>query len=426
MASSGLETRALRNTQARAIEHRAPKWGGTTASRALGGRRRDRSRDLLFVRQFPLVRAWKRNDTGPVRARSFLSSWGRACLVSWCVAACQSSPAATQSQSAASGASPGGSAAVATVPVQVVVVTPKPLEVKVSATGTLLARESVEVVAELSRRLVRVVAKEGEYVKKGALLYELDASDLRAELAVLEVDTEQARREVERQTALLKEQITTAAEQEAAQSRLAALAARRNTVLVTLAKTQVRAPFAGTLGLRRVSEGAWVSPNTVITTLEDLSRLKVDFTLPERYAPEVEVGRKFSVQVAGVAEAIEGQVVAIESTVTAASRSLVIRGELTDAKGVRPGNFAKISLTLSLRDALVVPAIAVTSSAEGRSVFIVDAQGVARVTKVDVGHRDANVVEITAGLDPGARVVTTNLLRLRDGLPVQVTAEGGS
>ena len=309
---------------------------------------------------------------------------------------------------------------------QVVVVTPKPLEVKVSATGTLLARESVEVVAELSRRLMRVVAKEGEYVKKGALLYELDASDLRAELAVLEVDTEQARREVERQTALLKEQITTAAEQEAAQSRLAALAARRNTVLVTLAKTQVRAPFGGTLGLRRVSEGAWVSPNTVITTLEDLSRLKVDFTLPERYAPEVEVGRKFSVQVAGVAEAIEGQVVAIESTVTAASRSLVIRGELTDAKGVRPGNFAKISLTLSLRDALVVPAIAVTSSAEGRSVFIVDAQGVAQVTKVDVGHRDANVVEITAGLDPGARVVTTNLLRLRDGLPVQVTAEGGS
>jgi membrane fusion protein, multidrug efflux system len=305
------------------------------------------------------------------------------------------------------------------------VATPKPLEVKVAATGTLLARESVEIVAELSRRLLRVVAKEGQRVEKGALLYELDASDLRAELAVLEVDTAQARREVDRQTALLKEQITTVAEQEAAQAKVAALGARRNTVLVTLSKTRVRAPFAGTLGLRRVSEGAWLSPSTVITTLEDLSRLKVDFTLPERYAPELAVGRKFQVQVAGVAGAIEGVVVAIESTVTSASRSLVIRGELAEATGVRPGNFAKIDLALSLHDAIAVPAIAVTSSADGRSVFVVDDQGVARLTKVEVGHRDANVVEITSGIAPGARVITTNLLRLRDGLPVQVTAEGG-
>jgi membrane fusion protein (multidrug efflux system) len=168
-----------------------------------------------------------------------------------------------------------------------------------------------------------------------------------------------------------------------------------------------------------------LSPSTVITTLEDLSRLKVDFTLPERYAPELAVGRKFQVQVAGVAGAIEGVVVAIESTVTSASRSLVIRGELAEATGVRPGNFAKIDLALSLHDAIAVPAIAVTSSADGRSVFVVDDQGVARLTKVEVGHRDANVVEITSGIAPGARVITTNLLRLRDGLPVQVTAEGG-
>lgn len=345
--------------------------------------------------------------------------------MAWSVAACQSSPAATQPPPAASGATSSGPS-VSIVPVQVVVATPKPLEVKVAATGTLLARESVEIVSELSRRLVRIVAKEGEHVAKGALLYELDASDLRAELAVLEVDAAQARREVERQTALLKEQITTAAEQEAAQAKLAALSARRSTVLVTLSKTQVRAPFAGTLGLRRVSEGAWLSPSTVITTLEDLSRLKVDFTLPERYAPELDVGREFQVQVAGISGAIEGQVVAIESKVTSASRSLVIRGELAEAKGVRPGNFAKIEVGLSLHDAIAVPTIAVTSSAEGRSVFVVDGKGTARVTNVEVGHRDANVVEITSGLAPGAKVVTTNLLRLRDGLPVQVTAEGGS
>lgn len=358
-----------------------------------------------------------------VRVRWTWLIFGGVGVTCWSLSACQSSPAATNKPPAATSVAPTGAAA-APIPVQVVVATPKPLEVKVSATGTLLARESVEVVAELSRRLVRVAAKEGQRVEKGALLYELDASDLRAELAVVEVDAEQARREVARQQALLAEQITTVAEYEAAQSRVAALGARRNTLLVTLGKTQVRAPFAGTLGLRRVSEGAWLSPSTVITTLEDVSRLKVDFTLPERYASVLGVGRKFSVQVAGVSQPIEGEVVAIESNVTAASRSIVARGVLAEATGLRPGNFAKIELPVSLADALTVPTIAVIAGADGRSVYVVDAQDVARLVKVEVGHRDAAVVEVASGLEPGARVITTNLLRLRDGAPVRVVTEG--
>ncbi len=357
-----------------------------------------------------------------VRARSF-SKYARACLICVLLVACQSSPSATGAPPSASAAQSGGPASIPLIPVQVHVVTPRPMAVTVAATGTLLAQESVELVAELSRRLVRVHAKEGQEVKKGALLYELDASDLRAELAVVDVDAAQARREVERQTALLQERITTAAEQELAQSKLAALLARRNTVAVTLSKTQLRAPFAGTLGLRRVSEGAWLSPTTVITTLEDLSHLKVDFTLPERYSPELKVGETFKVHVAGQARVFEGKVVAIESRVVAASRSIVVRGVLSEAPGLRPGNFAKIELPLSLDDALTVPAIAVTSSVEGRSVYVVDEQGVVHVVKVDVGQRDEQVVEITSGLEPGMRVVTTNLLRMREGAKVQVVSE---
>lgn len=303
---------------------------------------------------------------------------------------------------------------------QVHVAIPRALAVTVSATGTLLARESVEIVPELNRRLIRIHAKEGQTVKQGALLYELDSSELRAEVAVLDVDAAQAKREVERQTALLQERITTVAEQELAQAKLAAVQARRNAVAVTLSKTQIRAPFAGTLGLRRVSEGAWVSPNTVITTLEDLSRLKVDFTLPERYSPELKIGETFRVHVAGQSRSFEGQVVAIESRVAAATRSIVVRGLLSDSEGLRPGNFAKIELPLAIHDALTVPAIALISSVEGRSVFVVDEQNIVRVVKVDVGQRDADVVEITTGLEPGARVVTTNLLRMREGVKVEI------
>lgn len=175
--------------------------------------------------------------------------------------------------------------------------------------------------------------------------------------------------------------------------------------------------------MRRVSEGAWVSPSTVITTLEDLSRLKVDFTLPERYSPELKVGETFRVSVAGQARPFEGRVVAIESRVAAASRSIVVRGVLEEAEGLRPGNFAKIELPLAIHDALTVPAIALMSSVEGRSVFVLDEQNVVHVAKVEVGQRDADVVEITSGLEPGARVVTTNLLRMREGVKVEVVPE---
>src|SRR4051812_40054372 len=202
----------------------------------------------------------------------------------------------TTKPASAQGAQPSmaGAAAIA---VEVEPVRPEPLEVQVTATGTLLGRESVEIVSELSRRLVAVRAEEGRSVARGDILFELDRTDLEAELAKLEVQARLAQVTLDRTERLNAEGLSNRQELDLAHARVDQANADRQALRVTLAKTMIRAPFAGTLGLRRVSAGAWVSPNTLLCTLQDTSSLKLDFTLPERYASAVARGTRFHFRV---------------------------------------------------------------------------------------------------------------------------------
>lgn len=320
---------------------------------------------------------------------------------------------------AASGAKAAQAPAQPPLPVNVHVVTPEPFEATVPATGALLAQESVDVVSELSRRLVKVHAQEGAQVKKGDLLFELDASDLSAELSRLAVQKKLAALTLERQERLRGEQLTTAQEWEQARARVDEIEAEIRILGVTLGKTRVRAPFSGTLGLRRVSEGAWVTPQTVITTLQDTSRLKLDFTLPERIGDAIKVGQRFSFTVAGRGERMSGQVVAIEPQVQETTRSIVVRGVVENQAGLMPGTFATVEVPLSSVEALLVPSIAVVPSVKGRSVYVVR-DGVARAVDVKLGERTPDRVQILSGVAPGDQVITTNLLRVRDGARVEV------
>jgi membrane fusion protein, multidrug efflux system len=324
---------------------------------------------------------------------------------------------------AGSAAAPRGSAAAQqAVPVDVFVVESRPFEVTVSASGTLLARESVELVSELARRLVRVRAEEGASVKKGQVLFELDGADLSARLRRLQVQRDLAKLTLDRQTKLLEQGLASQGEWEATRARYDELEAERRVLGVDLSKTRIRAPFAGTLGLRRVSEGAWVSSNTVLTTLQDTSQLKLDFSLPERYSSLELVGRPFRFSVAGRGETFTGKVSAVEGSLQESSRSVLVRGLVEEPKGLSPGTFADVRLPLSTERALLVPSIAVTPDLHGRRVFrVVD--GKAQSVKVEVGDRGAERLQIVSGLAPGDRVIVTNLLRVRDGARVRVVSE---
>jgi membrane fusion protein, multidrug efflux system len=312
---------------------------------------------------------------------------------------------------------PSGATAAKPLLVNVFVVQPETLAVSVPATGTLLARESVALVSELSRRLKKIRAVEGAAVAKGAVLFELDVADLQAELARLEVQLRVAKTSVDRQAALLQEQLTTEIEWEAAVARYDELEAQRRVLAVSLDKALIRAPFAGTVGLRNVSEGAWVSPDTVLTTLHDTSRLKLDFTLPERYAGLLAQGRRFQFTVEGRAEPVSATVQAFETAIDAASRSVVVRGLVENVNDLLPGTFARLDVPLTAEQALMIPSIAVIPGAEGRSVFI-EKEGTAHSVAVEIGARQAARVQVLTGLQAGDRVITSNLLRLKEGTHV--------
>lgn len=331
-------------------------------------------------------------------------------------------PPAAPAGGGAAGA-PSGSARAggsqAPLPVEVYVVKPERLETTVPANGTLLAHEAVDLVSELSKRLVKVKAQEGAKVKKGELLFQLDGSDLQAQLARLNVQKRQAKITMERQDKLLAEKLVSQQDWEAARARLDEVEAEIHILNVSLGKTTIRAPFAGTLGLRRVSEGAWVTPQTVLTTLHDVSKLKIDFTLPERFGDAVKIGQKFSFTVTGRGEPMNGTVAAVEPAVQEASRSVLVRGVVENTAGLLPGTFASVEVPLSDAEAWLVPSIAVVPSVKGRSVFVVK-DGVARAVEVNVGSRTPERVQILSGVQPGDPVIISNLLRLRDGAPVKV------
>lgn len=331
------------------------------------------------------------------------------------------SPASASASTSASPAAgkPGAGPSQGPLLVDVHVVQPERLELSVPATGALIAHEAVDLVSELSRRLIKVSAKEGQAVKKGDVLFQLDAADLHAQLRRLQVQKRLAKATVERADKLLAEKLMSQQEWEQARARLDEVEAESSILGVTLSRTTIRAPFAGTLGLRRVSEGAWVTPQTVLATLQDVSRLKIDFTVPERFTDAVKIGQKLSFSVEGRGERLTGVVVAIEPQIQESSRSVLVRGVVENQAGLLPGTFASVELPLSAEDALLVPSIAVIPSVKGRSVYVAR-DGAARQVDVKIGARTPDRVQILSGLAPGDQVIVTNLLRLRDGAPVKV------
>lgn len=304
---------------------------------------------------------------------------------------------------------------------EVHVVSQVPFEQTISTVGTLRANESVTLVSELSRRLVKVHVQEGSEVAAGDLLFKLDDSDLVAEMGEIEARLKLADSNKERVDRLLPSKAISRQEFDISTVALSILEAERATQAVQISKTEIRAPFAGRVGVRQVSEGAFVTPTTPLVTLQDLSRIKVDFPLPERYSSEVKIGQKFTFTVAGSGQVYEGAVTVLEPAIDEATRSLLVRGLCSAPKGLLPGGFAEVTLTLDgLANGYLVPTQAIVPSARGQGVYVIE-DGKAKLKTIDIGIRTDEKVQVLRGLNEGDVVATTNLLRIRPGL--QVTAE---
>jgi membrane fusion protein (multidrug efflux system) len=298
------------------------------------------------------------------------------------------------------------------------IVKTSPFAQTLSTVGTLRANEAVTLVSELSRRLVKIHVQEGTEVAADALLFKLDDSDLVAELGEIEVRLKLASANKQRVDNLMARSAISQQEIDISTSELNLLQAQRNTKAVQIAKTEIRAPFGGRVGVRQVSEGAFVTPTTPLITLQDVSRIKVDFPLPERYSGEVKPGQKFTFTVAGNGELFEGTVTVLEPAIDATTRSLLVRGLCSAPKGLLPGGFAEVTLTLDeLAHGFMVPSQAIVPSPRGQGLYLI-AEGKAKLQAVEIGIRTDDQVQILRGVKEGDVVATTNLLRIRPGLDV--------
>ncbi|MDH4445329.1 MAG: efflux RND transporter periplasmic adaptor subunit [Akkermansiaceae bacterium] len=312
----------------------------------------------------------------------------------------------------------GATKADAPLKAEVYIVKQVPFARTLSTVGTLRANESVTLVSELSRRLVKIQVEEGSQVAAGDLLFKLDDSDLMAELGEIDARMKLADTNKARADNLLPSKAISQQEFDSSTSALDLLKEQRNTKSVQIAKTEIRAPFAGRVGIRQVSEGAFVSPAVPLINLQDVSQIKVDFPLPERYSSEIKRGQKFTFAVAGNGQTFDGVVTVIEPAIDATTRSLLVRGLCTTPQGLLPGGFAEVTLTLDgLANGFMVPSQAVIPSPRGQAVYVIE-DGKAKLHTVEIGTRTDDQVQILRGLNEGDAIAITNLLRIRPDLAV--------
>jgi membrane fusion protein, multidrug efflux system len=317
----------------------------------------------------------------------------------------------------------GGRPAAAAAAVAVETVIPAPLVETIASTGTLRADEGVELQAETNGRIVAISFREGARVRKGDLLVKLNDADLVATRARAGYRKELALLKERRFAQLLKQGVARQEEYDTALNDLHVQEAEIALTDAQIAKTEVRASFDGVVGLRYVSEGAYVTAATRVATLQRLDRLKVDFSVPEKYVTRLRVGSPIQLTVAGADRRFAGAIYAIDPRIDSATRTVLIRAACPNAEAkLFPGAFASVSLTLGeIDNAVLVPAIAIVPGLNAKTVFVVE-DGRAQQRTVVTGTRLEDRVQILSGLAAGEVVVTTGVLQISPGQKVRPLA----
>ena len=339
----------------------------------------------------------------------------------------QGSPTSVASAAGAPGKSPGPQGgAPPSVTVEAVKVVTTSLPKAITAVGSLRSDESITVRPEVAGRISVIAFNEGQRVVKGATLVKLDPSINEADVQQARANLKLAKSKFDRATDLAKSNFISSQAQDEAENNRRVAEASLQLAEAKLAKTEIKAPFSGIIGLRVMSVGDYAKEGADIVNLEAIDPLKVDFRVPEIYMRQVQVGQLLEVALDALpGKTYEGRVFAINPLVDATGRSIVIRALVKNTDtALRPGMFARVRLiTRDQQDALVVPEQTIVPQGDEQFVYkVVD--GKALRTKVAVGQRRDGKVEIMSGLAAGDTVVSAGQQKLRDGVPVAVAGNG--
>jgi len=296
----------------------------------------------------------------------------------------------------------------------------------VEGLGTARANESVEIRPQITETITAIRFAEGKRVEAGDILVELEDAEALAAVAAARASLADSQSKVARAQELFRNDLVSSAELEPLAARRDADRAALDAAEARLADTVVSAPFAGRVGLRRVSLGALVGPSTVITTLDDTDTMKVDFDVPETALSLLAAGLPVEAHSAAWPDSVfEGRVASVDTRVDPVSRTVKVRALVPNPKGLlRPGMFLSVSLLRSDVETLVIPEEALVPEQSRQFVFVVDAQDVVAKREVAVGRRRPGQVEIARGLEAGERVITEGTQKVREGTTVRVLRTG--
>ncbi len=300
------------------------------------------------------------------------------------------------------------------VPVNVMIVKDTVLNNTIDVTGTIDANEKVNLVSESAGRITGIYFNEGSYVKKGQLLVKVSNQDLQASLTQNNYQIALAKQNENRNNILLKKEAISQQEYETSLTALNTLKAQSDVIKAQIAKTELRAPFSGTIGLRSVSPGGYLSPNTPVATLVNMDPAKVTFSVPEKYQAYIKPGSKISFTVSSSQNDFKATVYAIEPSIDVNSRTITVRAKAANPKGLlKAGGFAKINLALDqIPKTIMLPTEVVTPDIKGNKVFIYE-NGTAVPRSVTTDLRTDTKIQITDGLKPGDSVVVSAIMQMR-------------
>jgi membrane fusion protein, multidrug efflux system len=305
--------------------------------------------------------------------------------------------------------------------VKIEVVQPEVFSEVITLSGSLTASEEVNLLSEAAGRITFLNLQEGKRVQKGEVLLRLNSDDLQAQLQKAEALLLELNNRDVRQKALLAKEAISQQEYDQFSAEMAGVKADLALVKAQIAKTEVRAPFSGQVGLRYVSLGAYVNQNSRIAELVNANPMYVDFSVPEKYASQIKAGMLLRFTVENLEDTFQAEVKAIAPRIDANTRTLQVRATTNNAnQALIAGAFAKVNLQLNeLPDALMVSNTAVVPDLNAKKLFLIK-NGVVQPVVITTSSRTAERVVVASGLNPGDTVITAGVLKVRPGIAVEI------
>ena len=290
-----------------------------------------------------------------------------------------------------------------------------------SLSGSIEANEQVEIRSEVSGIVEGIYFQEGSNVTKGQVLFKVNDIELRAQLRQTSTKEGLAAENERRAKLLLQKEAISQEEYDLSRADLKSAQAQSQLIQAQIAKTSVRAPFSGKIGLRSISPGTYITPAILVTKLVNTGKLKITFSIPEKYANQVKNNTTIRFKVAGSEDRYSAKIYAIEPEIAVATRTLQVRAIAENKDGkLLPGTFADVELPLDIiKDAIVVPTEAIIPVQNGKKIFI-SSNGLAKELMIETATRTETSVLVLSGLKEGDTVLTNGVMALKNDDPVKV------